>query len=277
MTWAKYALHFRLLQPLHIGYRRVGNLQQTRTYVPAKVMWASLTARLTRQTHHRPSGNQYDEIGRMVEQYFRFSYFYPALEDKQPYYHWDNASNFAYRFLNSYASTALNYDQYAAEEGLLHEVEFIAPYARPLNDGESSSVYLVGYLYVRDDLDEKLQDWWAALHKLQLGGERGYGWGRVQLICGLQKPVDEGLNEPQVEYKAGKKIMTHALAVDKNGRKAVTNVTGPIEPLVGWERDNDETNSRKWRVSQAIVCYAPGARVTEDVIFTIGHYGILEK
>ena len=48
MAWQKYDLAFQLLAPLHIGYRKVGNLMQSRGYVPGKNLWAALTARLTR-------------------------------------------------------------------------------------------------------------------------------------------------------------------------------------------------------------------------------------
>ena len=48
MAWTHYRLKFRLISPLFVGFRRSGNLWETRRYVPGKVLWAALTARLTR-------------------------------------------------------------------------------------------------------------------------------------------------------------------------------------------------------------------------------------
>jgi hypothetical protein len=279
MTWQCYTLAFRLLSPLHIGYRKVSNLQQTRGYVPGKVLWAALTSRLTRETIAGPKGDDYKKMGEKVNDHFRFTYLYPALGLAAPScYPWDD--DFAYRFLSSYASTALNYDQQAADQGSLHEVEFIRPYARPLNGEEAPQVYLSGNLYVKEaaNSDDKLKYWQEAFNHIQLGGERGYGWGRVQLYPDSLKLIEDGLDEPKVKYKADENILAHALAVDEKGRKVVTDVTGPVEPLVGWERDNDSKNARAWRISpQALICYAPGAKVTAgEVTLTIGNYGILE-
>lgn len=276
MAWQQYNLAFRLLSPLHIGYRKVSNLQQTRGYVPGKVLWAALTARLTRETIAGAKGDDYKEVGEKVREHFRFTYLYPALDPGETScYPWND--DFAYRFLSSYASTALNYDYQAAAEGSLHEVEFIRPHARPLNGEEAPQVYLVGKLYIKEaaNSDDQLKGWRESLGRIQLGGERGYGWGRVQLCDDSPKLMKEVSDEPQVKCEKDEAIPAHALAVDIDDRKAVANVSGSIEPLVGWERDNKDT-SRKWRVSQATICFAPGAKATENTTFNIGCYGILE-
>ena len=67
---------------------------------------------------------------------------------------------------------ALDYERQAALEGQLREAEFLAPAART-----GGSVRLIGDLWVRD----KRPDDEEALRLLMLGGERGYGWGRVKL------------------------------------------------------------------------------------------------
>ncbi|HEX9926566.1 MAG TPA: hypothetical protein VGD99_28225, partial [Anaerolineae bacterium] len=79
MAWQKYELIFRLLSPLHIGHRKVSNLMQSRSYVPGKVLWAALTARLTRDYDNGRDGQRYEKIGNKVCQHFRFGYLYPAL------------------------------------------------------------------------------------------------------------------------------------------------------------------------------------------------------
>jgi len=63
---------------------------------------------------------------------------------------------------------------HAAAERMLYEVEFLSP--RTLDTGES--VFLKGYVFERDGCSLK---WKSTLKRLQLGGERGYGWGSVEL------------------------------------------------------------------------------------------------
>lgn len=280
MAWQKYELVFRLQSPLHIGYRKVGNLMQTRGYVPGKNLWAALTARLTRDYDNGAEGQRYVDIGQEVNQSFRFGYLYPALskdplrevqsvDDLAIHYPWEDKL-FDYRFLSSYASTALNHDRQAAEEGLLHEAEFVRPWARPLpGDDQPPPVYLAGCLYAQDKLGEKLTGWPLALARVQLGGEQGYGWGRLGLVL-CNKQDEPFTTEPRVGTHDGH-ITAHLKAEN------AANVQGPIEPLVGWERDNDKKSRTRWRLTPEVkVCYAPGAVVTGENTFVIGHYGIWE-
>jgi hypothetical protein len=277
MAWQKYTLCFRLLSPLHIGYRKVGNLMQTRGYVPGKNLWAALTERLTRDFDHGANSQRYVTIGKAVNNGFRFGYLYLALPkdltkdvqsvgDLRIHYPWED-SLFDFRFLSSYAGTALNHDRRSAEEGLLHEAEFIRPWARPLlRDDQPLSVYLVGFLYVQDSLSGELAGWRKALDRIQLGGERGYGWGRLR----LEFLSDQGIGEePTVDVEKGTSILAHVRAKGEN-------IIGPLEPLVGWERYNPESSAKNWHLSSATICYAPGAVVTTESTFTIDHYGIWE-
>ncbi len=56
------------------------------------------------------------------------------------------------------------------------ETEFISPDTRT-----GQPVFLTGKLYSKIDLPAPLEDWQNALKKLQVGAERGYGWGRLRL------------------------------------------------------------------------------------------------
>jgi len=272
MDWQKYTLVFRLQRPLHIGYRKVGNLMQTRGYVPGNVLWAALTARLTRDYDDGTSGPRYVYIGQQVQEHFRFTYLYPAIprepdrrvqspDDLIIHYPWQE--DFDYLFLRSYASTALNYTCQSAEKGTLHETEFIAPHTR-----EGQPVYLTGHLYTKTHLPSPLDQWRNILNKLQLGAERSYGWGKLQLIsC---DPQDAPVDKPRAVPYNGR-IIAHLKAEN------VAGVTGTIEPLIGWERNNDNDRKSNWKLSQqAIICYAPGAEVTETRDFTIGRDGLWE-
>ncbi len=266
MGWQRYELVFRLLAPLHVGWRQTGNLKQTRGYAPGKILWAALTARLTREAGKGADSNAYVEMGRAVQEYFRCGYLYPALPnvaDYEAHYPWEE--DFGYLFLNSYVSVALSYPSQSAADGLLHETEFIAPCTRA---GEP--VYLTGALFVKDKLPDELRDWQDALDKLQLGGERNYGWGRVKLIrCQPDAQYDGG--EPRIQVARGSSLTAHLREVKAE------NVTGAVEPLIGWERNNDPGTGANWRLSKAAtICYAPGSVIDANTTFTIGSFGIWE-
>ena len=156
-----------------------------------------------------------------------------------------------------------------ALDGSLRETEFIAPSAR---DGRP--VFLVGDIWVQeDDLPPGLAGWKNALQRLQVGGERGYGWGRMQLETDLSQPGE--LSDPVVLLQTGHPITAHALAVNTNGGKAVPHVEGPVEPLVGWERKPD---GRYGLTDKPIIAYAPGAIAIpkQNLRVRIGPYGIWE-
>lgn len=275
MSWQKYSLCFRLESPLHIGYRKVGNLMQTRGYVPGKNLWAFLTASLTRDAGKGFDRQHYVTVGDEVNKYFRFGYLYPALpknategihaiDDATIYYPWED-DLFDYRFFSSYASTALNYEQLAAAEGMLHEAEFMRPWARPLHDDEQPlPVYLIGDLYVHNNLGPKLTGWRSALNQIQIGGERRYGWGRLR----LSHLFDQGAYEDvTINIKKGARSLAH---VQIEG----VNLIGPVEPMVGWERNPEQTSNKLWRLSSATICYAPGALITSENTFTIDQHGV---
>lgn len=273
MSWQKHHLHFRLLSPLHIGWRKTGNLMQTRGYVPARNLWAALTARLTRDFDNGSNAQRYQEIGELVKKHFRFTYFYPALKDSnyKPHYPWQE--NFDYLFLGSYAATALNYQAQAAEEAMLRETEFIAPRTR-----DDQQVYLAGSVYVQTTppLPSPLNNWQEALTQLQIGGEQGYGWGRLHKescsSCGepieANAPPAELVKECLANNKLVKRLAAHLLAT------GITGVVGEIEPLAGWERNNLGVGS-PWRLRQEVpICYAPGStRKDDSQTFVIGEDG----
>jgi hypothetical protein len=262
MAWTHYSLKFRLLSPMHIGYRKVGNLMQTRYYVPGKNIWAALTARLTRDHHDGKQGKEYTKIGNYVQENFRFSYLWPSLDEKKPYFPWEHEEDFCYSLLDGYASAALDYSSYSTEEGSLHETEFIAPVAR-----NGLPVYLLGDLWAKNGIDAR--DWQTSMNNLQLGGERTYGWGRLALCSDWEgnssrsgKTVTfhewrEKDGKIILTLNQGEKITSHALAY---GEGATKDVAGPVEPLVG--RDWGEHAGQNTPFEK--VYFSPGSRVKEE-------------
>ncbi len=262
MTWTPYLLNLRVLSPIHIGWKKTGNLQQTRPYVTGNTLWGALTARLVRDL----GTNNYQEIGKKVDDELKFTYFYPtAAKDDVKIWPWNNFDEFSWQFLSSYASTALSCK--TAEEGTLHETEYISPKTR-----NGNQVYLIGYIIEKDGCN---LNWIEALNRLQLGGERGYGWGRVELIGKPEKLktcfdyVFDGMEDlPQITVPKEKPILAHALA-DKS------YCNGTIEPLVG--RETTESRGFGGMISKAKICWMPGSIVKENSQFEISSRGIWKE
>lgn len=263
----------------------MGNVQRTRSYVTGRVFWGALTLRLTRDatSGSATDSKQYKTFGDQVNSHLAFTYFYPAIakpkkshseenQNNHPDYEipfpWDNESQFRRRFLSSYTSTALAYPQQAVDEGLLHEVEFLSP--RTLDQGEQ--VYLVGYVFEKEGCDLQWQD---ACQRLQMGGERGYGWGDVK--CGEVNPLGIGdhhlfggravfIDNEEHALVETTRLLAHTSAAE-------VSATGEIEPLVG----------REWKVANqagqhvekfADPCWVPGSNVARSQFFKIEKFGI---
>ena len=294
MKWKAYRVTFRLLSPMHIGWRKLGNMQQTRPYVTGRVLWGAFTARFTRDL----KSHKYQEIGEAVDEQLAFTYFYPAISldpDKLPnpddvhLWPWGNDQKkdgqeiFSWMFLGSYASTALS-DARSAEEGSLHETEFITPYARsnmPYEDPKP--VYLVGYIFEQQepvsDSKYELRVQEDLLNHLQIGGERSYGWGRVHLAKPLQEVKNElcfsytlncNGNRPLITVPAGDSLLAHT---ETESLKEVEN--GTVEPLVGRVTTGDTSFGKT--VSHAQICWVPGSTVSQEETFQIQPRGIWQR
>lgn len=284
MTYQAYRVVLRLRSPMHIGQVKLGNVQRTRPYVTGRVVWGALTLRLTRNAAAGPAAEShlYRDMGKTIHRTLAFTYFYPTVHADGSVDLWpwgeDEGKAFRARFLSTYASTALTYPQQSADEGTLHEVECIVPCT--LDGGEP--VYLAGYVFAQDGAP----DWQAALDRLQLGGERGYGWGRVEPLCrpdeeddnllfGGQYTVEENTWPPVLKAEEGARLLAHALAADFETRTAVTEIDGEVEPLVGRETHPEDGRFGVW-LSRVRICYAPGGKVIPGAVFRLGPYGLWE-
>lgn len=274
--WQRYQLILRVLAPTHIGWNKIGNVQRTRPYVTGRALWGALTARLTRDQYATPTAADYQATGQWVHEHLALPYLYPAVQHNGSYrllLPWDDTT--PARILSSYTSTALDPASYAADEGLLHEVEYIAPHT--CDSGEP--VYLVGFLFL--DTDAISQDCLTALRhalqRLQIGGERGYGWGRLKLVdlspcapctswdlfCTTYATDLSGLR-PHLTLEQGSPLLAHTIATGGHAQ-------GELEPLVG--REWAEAGAGQ-QLAFSGVCYAPGATPTQPTTYKIGAYGI---
>jgi hypothetical protein len=285
MAWTAYQVTLRLLSPVHVGWRKLGNLQQTRPYVTGCTLWGAFTARLTRELGGSDH-NDYATIGNQVDQQLAFTYFYPSTSiDPEAVELWpwlDQWDKFAWTFLGSYASTALE-NGHSAEAGSLHETEFIAPYTRKdMIEVEPKPVYLVGYIFQKEDYSIGC-NWQNVLDTLQLGGERSYGWGRLQLkdlkLLEDEKCLGYELNSkgdrPFLIALQDTQLLAHTIA-DEEDTANVSNGRGvAIEPLLGRETKANTGFGRS--ISKPMICWVPGGKVNQAEKFQIQEKGIWKR
>ena len=280
MCWQLHEVILRLVSPVHIGRNKVGNVKQTYPYVHGRAFWGALTASLTRQMYQQLTAENYKKIGDRVNTGLLFSYFYPASKNESNGYDiWFPGKNDrdriqSCRFLSSYASTALDYERNCAKEASLHEVEFISPHT-----GDSAGpVFMMGYIAVSD---KSRLDWQTALGHMQIGSERTYGWGRVEIeeiIDGAKSlfgyEVDLSNNSTVVikNIPKGSSLLAHTdLSV---------NAKGHVRPFVGrmWRNDTKEGKlGAGQKIMKQGIFWEPGSIAGSDTALQIGKFGIWEK
>ncbi|NMC09669.1 MAG: hypothetical protein GYA39_01620 [Methanothrix sp.] len=282
MTWQLFRLTFELCSPLHIGYHKVGNVQRTRYYVPARNLWGAVTERLTRSgfiAPNAPEGN-YREIGKWMQEHCAFSYFFlcdenqlftPRFAEKGLQYGELTAAEFEQCYLDAHVTTALDSATTSASQGSLHEVEFISPH--PLNGKVFSSLRLQGWVFLDETASQFFgtEDKWKKwLGTLQIGGERRYGFGQLKLVemesdgqlCELEAPCDG--DRPQVRLKTGQALLAHALVDGIRAR-------GLIEPLVG--RQTQHSQHFGMDLTQGRICWVPGSILEADTPIQLNQEG----
>lgn len=288
MSWRCFQLTYELLSPLHIGYHKVGNVQRTRYYIPARNLWGAVTERLTRcgfSAEEAPEGD-YQQIGNWIQKHCAFSYFFvcdgqdnllfPHFIEAGVYYGKLAQVKFERRYLGSHVTTALDAATTSAESGSLHEVEFIAPYT-----SEGQRTRWRGWVFLDEEAASVLGDeakWRDWLNDLQVGGERRYGFGRLHISAehgwgevgemeGYPLRLDGTC--PQIQVAGEQPLLAHTLAGDVRAR-------GMIEPLVGRETCGDSGRFGQ-KLMEARVCWAPGSVVEQVEWLTFGEWGVWRK
>lgn len=284
MTWQVYEAKYELQSPMHIGYHKVGNVQRTRCYIPARNLWGAVTETLTRRGFHTDdvTKGDYAGVGEWVKEHSAFSYWFieengnmlsPIYEDGKLKYGPYSVTEFERLYLSSHVTTALDAATTSAEDGSLHEVEFITPYRQ---DGTRT---IIGGLVFLDEIANAVlgeeKKWRAYLGDLQIGGERRYGFGR---LCCLGFQNDGTASEryrldgdrPMVRVMKSKPLLAHTPANDLRGR-------GMIEPLVGRRTDARKSDAFGCELTRATVCWAPGTLVEDTEWFEIGREGMWKR
>ena len=289
MRWRCFRVTYELRSPLHIGYHKIGNVQRTRCYIPARTIWGAVTARLVRSgfsTPNTPEGD-YRKIGDLLKSSCAFSYFflyeddtllYPRYGEKGLYYGGFTQYELERRYLDAHVTTALDAATGSAETGSLHEVEYIAAHHQQENKNQGVRTLVRGWVFLNEEAMSYLGPgkWEEWLGELQVGGERRYGFGRLVLAEGMKESSDgwpsgyefqlEG-ERPRFVIAPGAALLAHTLA---RGVKA----KGAIEPLVGRETTDDGFGRNLRPVG---ICWVPGSVLDEKAVLSIDPEGYWKK
>lgn len=302
--WKCYELKFKVKSPIHIGYgSKLGIINRTRYYIPGKTIWGAVTATLAREAMEGYEPKLYEDVGDFVKKHMIFSYFYP-LKDKSVLYpnYTDNGFGFGNNkdfvskeeferdFVSSYISTAIDKCSKTAEETSLHEFELISP------DG------LLGYLFVdlkenKDynisfvEIGEKeinlkinnnLVKVFDSIETIQVGGERNYGFGQLE----LQKKKIREKNNPVNLYESDVSVDLNDLTLETTNLALAhvdiknlnfENFKGDIEPLVGREWDKSSSSKGVGQcISDPKICSSPGSKFSSKNEIKIRYYGVWE-
>lgn len=294
--WKKLNVVFRLKSPLHIGYMpfEVFVFSPTRYYVPGRNFWGAITKRITEYLYEKPKAENYKVIGVKVMKNFRFSYFY-VYDGKTVYFprytenglkYGDNSheitkSEFEYRFIGSFVSTAIDTTGTAKDKSL-HEIEFINSRFKDEN-GNTKDVKIAGCIWIKEDTEiEKIVlgegifiENSNVIEELILGGESKYGFGHVVLESINEISVFEW-NDPE-SVEIGSKPLPAHLKYEKD-----LKFKGDIELLTGrgyYDPNSTETaggNKPGAAISIPEYYFVPGTILMESKKFKVRWDGTLE-
>lgn len=302
--WKCYELEFKVKSPIHIGYgSKLGIINRTRYYIPGKTIWGAVTATLAREAMKGYEPKLYKYVGDFVRKHMIFSYLYPLKDESVLYPNYtdngfgfgkDNENfmskeEFERDFVNSYISTAIDISSKTAEENSLHELELISPdklLGYLFVDLKENKDYNISFVEVGEKeitlrINNNPIKVFDSIETIQVGGERNYGYGQLE----LQKENIKEKNNPVNLYKSDISVDLNDLAL-KTPNLALAHVDiknlnfenfkGDIEPLIGREWDKSSSKGAGQDISDPKICLSPGSKLSSKYGIKIRYYGIWE-
>lgn len=282
--WQAYELTYVSLGPLQIGWHNLGLIQRTRTYVPARALWGACAAGLATAKDAREGIQEaYQNAQQEVDSHVRFSYLYRAADGEvlRPRYEAEglkygtrmSAVQFEGSFVRSQASAALLPETLTAEEGALHESEYLTE-----GDEKGHPAEYVGYLFLnKPELKASLD---RVLADVRVGSDRKYGWGALRLREGLEK-VGRVFGEFEFDGSEGPKLIARTktchIAAHLASWADRDELKGDLEIFRGREW-SEAGPGRKFSESTATsraaieVCWVPGSKCRGRT-FEVGRRG----
>lgn len=289
MAWESYKLVFRIKTPLHIGAgTNMGVIDQTRHYVPGKTIWGAVTAKIGKQFGLKKF-KAWNKLGEFIRENMIFTYMF--LQDDEIFSPNYSENGFGYgmkdnqffiskeeferRYITSFVSTAIEENK-SAEEGSLHEIELISN----RNKENGNKLKLIGYVFINPkgasqeySIEENTKlsdgnkniDLFESIEDLQIGGERNYGFGKLEIespkiiedtndlfgICQIDKETLEINSDNKEIIMPGHK--------QKGNCKAIRGIT---EPFVAREIRSDQNQGRH-QENHGVV-YVPGSLMAKN-------------
>ncbi len=166
MSW--YKVTFRQIEPIHIGYRKHGVINETRVFITGQMMWGALVNAYGRVKNW--NSDEYEQNQTLFE---NISCFYPKVDNELLYpkykdgeFYLGNMSEIEFRqkYVTTYLSTSINPFTKNAKDESLHEIDIILP----------NNLEWVGYVKCnKTELEE--------LKEIYIGGDSRYGLGLMKL------------------------------------------------------------------------------------------------
>lgn len=289
--WECKELIYELKSPVHIGKgQTLGIIDRTRYYIPGKTMWGAVVAKIGQQFESE-NDHKWDSLKKFVHRNMVFTYFFVAKQKGETVYTPCYSKcglkygelterQFETKFISSFASAGVEKVSGTASEGDLHELEFVKDKKK---SGES--VYLKGFLLLNNQAENnhfslkfdegnirivycdrgKEKKVCDLIDDLRIGGERNYGFGRVELvdpqslnreqkhekIFGVPiTPGEKGIDikEQQQSDEVGP-LFGHLIVKQNNGDShfgKLKTINGELEPLVEREWNGSPGNTTKF-------------------------------
>lgn len=307
MTWRLFSWTFRLRSHLHIGYHKLPHLKKTRYYAGGRLIWAALTSKLTKLL----SLNDYEKIGDYLRNVLRIgclfpytngSLFLPRYTSEGLFFNCSDPiskDDFEKSFVSSMKSTAINPLSQTSEEEMLFEIEFIMPYTREKKNELGRKTFLKGLVWI--NLDSKLDQIKIEIknneviinyknidinfqkelaNRLQIGGERTYGLGLIELLDFSEIRKNQINEFPSIWFSKNNEIY---LKIKRNEaiwcpllyREDISyKIKGDLEPLVGrkWSKRSGAGNNLEFKG----FIWKPGTIINQDIICKINEDGLFE-
>lgn len=308
--WKRRDVIFTLKSPLHIGYLpfKGSVISPTRYYIPGKNFWGAITKRATESF---PSSGDYKKIGLEIKDSFRFSYFYlydgkaifiPKYKDSGLVFGEDGKEqidkfSFERRFIGSRVLTAIDSKSGTARDESLHEIEFLKHRFRD-EKGNIENTRIIGSIWIKEgsylngfeikfDNNGIFVNDFNLIEELVLGGEQGYGFGKVHLEKVLNEkrfPIGKSnntqSNEIEIKIESVSPILSH-LKYEQN-----ISFQGDIELLIGrgyFDIEKSDSKASEYKKDAGNVItnkgyyFSPGTMIERDDEFLLDWDGIIRK
>ena len=174
--WKKVV--YKQVQPIYIGYKSHGIINETRVFIPGITMWGALTNAFGKENNW--DKDKYEQNKAYFENITCFypmidnAVLYPRFKNGEFYLGFCNEKEFRYEYIDTYISTAINPATLNAKDKSLHEIDIILPQGKE----DKKQLYWVGYVKTNKEIP----------NEVYVGGDSRYGLGLMRLEG---KPKDE--------------------------------------------------------------------------------------